>query len=77
MRTLLRLLALALVPASLAAQAQGSADELPPPPADDGSPQSKSSPADTHRRRFGRAFAASIVYLTLLLLALLADVLFR
>ncbi len=28
-------------------------------------------------RRFGRAFAASIVYLTLLLLALLADVLFR
>jgi heme O synthase-like polyprenyltransferase len=28
-------------------------------------------------RRFGRAFAASIVYLVLLLLALLADVLFR
>lgn len=28
-------------------------------------------------RRFGRAFAASIVYLTLLLLAILADVLFR
>jgi len=28
-------------------------------------------------RRFGRAFAASIVYLTLLLLALLADILFR
>jgi protoheme IX farnesyltransferase len=28
-------------------------------------------------RRFGRAFAASIVYLTLLLLSLLADVLFR
>jgi heme O synthase-like polyprenyltransferase len=28
-------------------------------------------------RRFGRAFAASIVYLTLLFLALLADVLFR
>jgi len=28
-------------------------------------------------RRFGRAFAASIVYLTLLLLALLGDVLFR
>lgn len=28
-------------------------------------------------RRFGRAFAASIVYLTLLLVALLADVLFR
>jgi heme O synthase-like polyprenyltransferase len=28
-------------------------------------------------RRFGRAFAASIVYLTLLLLALLADILVR
>jgi len=28
-------------------------------------------------RRYGRAFAASIVYLTLLLVSLLADVLFR
>ena len=39
---------------SLAAQPLGAADELSAPPADDRSPQSKSSPADAHKRRFGR-----------------------
>src|SRR5512145_169996 len=42
---------------SLAAQPQDSVDELSTPPADDRSPSSKSSPADTHRRRFGRIIA--------------------
>jgi len=42
---------------SLAAPPPGAADELSTPPADDGSPQSKSSPADMHRRRFGRIIA--------------------
>ena len=42
---------------SLSAQPQGSADELSTTPADDQSPQSRSSSADAHKRRFGRIIA--------------------